>query len=306
MFFQQISKILIDNSTKIFPLLANYFLVPLQICIWISHFSKPLPHWLDPLKRNVFELATLKMCSVQSSGLIPVSFNGLSIGLLARINFSQAGILKNKQKKLTFPEAHRTRWPCPSCWSERLEASPLGPDDRGQRKRLVWVAYPCRPPYPWGPWSDPPWRPCPACPGCPGLTWPWTCSSSCSDSCGWWSTECPGWAALSAAREPEKCELWCNNAKITYIRRKVEGQPANVMNFCIKVCWHYNYQVPKQGEPTKEAVYYWFCTICIILPYFYFYFAGNPTLIWTKRLVESENEESAVMACDEAGLSKFL
>ena len=102
MFFQQISKILIDNSTKIFPLLANYFLVPLQIYIWISHFSRPLPRWLAPLKRNVFELATLKMCSVQSSGLIPVSFNGLSIGLLARINFSQAGILKNKQKKTYF------------------------------------------------------------------------------------------------------------------------------------------------------------------------------------------------------------
>ena len=75
---------------------------------------------------------------------------------------------------------------------------------------------------------------------------------------------------------------------------RLKDKPANVMNFCIKVCWHYNYQVPKQGEPTKEAVYYWFCTICIILPYFYFYFAGNPTLIWTKRLVESENEESAV------------
>lgn len=55
---------------------------------------------------------------------------------------------------------------------------------------------------------------------------------------------------------------------------RLKDKLANVMNFCIKVCWHYNYQVPKQGEPTKEAVYYWFCTICISPPTFTFISRG--------------------------------
>ena len=83
MFFQQISKILIDKLPKILIRVT----VNVQLCIAFKfqHFTFSETNstlTVVPLKRDVFELATLKMCSAQSSGLISVCFNGLYIVLI--------------------------------------------------------------------------------------------------------------------------------------------------------------------------------------------------------------------------------
>lgn len=78
MFFQQISKILIDKLTKILTRVT----VNVKLCIAFKfqHFTFSETNSsvaVVPLKRDVFVLATLKMCSAQSSGLISAYFNGL-------------------------------------------------------------------------------------------------------------------------------------------------------------------------------------------------------------------------------------
>ena len=59
----------------------------LQLCIafkfqHFTFFETNSSLTVVPLKRDVFELATLKMCSAQSSGLISACFNGLYIVLI--------------------------------------------------------------------------------------------------------------------------------------------------------------------------------------------------------------------------------